>query len=77
MRTDSGALKFQPPSWGDCNHCLEKFDLKMQHDEAYCPARKKMIELYRSGKIRPSGIFYQKYGHLYEKAKREREDGRD
>ena len=44
---------------GPCEHCLEKLDLKLLHPPEFCPLRERAIELYNSGDVRPSGVFYK------------------
>lgn len=47
-----------------CEPCYINRNIRLNHITAHCPGREAMINLYKSGKVIPSGIFYKFFNHL-------------
>ena len=44
-----------------CTNCYKTYGKELYHSRHLCPGRPAMMELYHSGKVKPSGVFRQTY----------------
>lgn len=53
------------PSYEPCSRCKKLFNQDFLHPEKYCPARSKMQHFYKTGRIRPVGIYRKQFNSIY------------
>lgn len=68
IRSDEGVIL--QPTYGNsyCDKCHDAYDVQLNHMPKHCPARPAMIEMYKSGKAQPQGIYAQHFSHLVKRS---------